>query len=528
VTKTRLTLALLLAGTVPVLASLPVCAQTPSSTTPPTQVDFYRGNLGHTGVSTENLAAPVSLSWRHTTLAAPNNPASAVYGDHTVYFVSGGSVYAVNASDGAAKWQYPADGKAVTLFAATPALDGGFLYLTDDNGFAYKLDAATGKEAWKVKLDGAIRSSPVVSNGVVYFGSGNSHCYALSVATGQTVWDFPTSGAVTTSPVVTGGLVVFASADNSVYSINGRTGHKDWSVSFDADPSLVPVVYDGKSLYVTAGDTVYSLDPASGRQRTTIKLPTTVLIPPTVSADTTYIITQSNIIYALGAGGRERWKITADTAPTAPPLLAGNLLLVTTQPGILSGYDTASGKLTWRYTMQATATDSQAKLPAANVFAAPIVADGTLYVVSDDGSLSAFRHDAPDNIGPEISQLFPAASGTVGAEGLTYGAKIVDEGSGINPATVRLEIDGKADPLALFHADDNAVFNTPTTPLTEGDHQITVSAADWRGNTASQSWHFTVGNGIPNRGRFNPFGRGYPGAGGQNPEAPPPPPPFAG
>ena len=521
-----LTLALLLAATAPASLSAAPPAP-PSSTTPPTQVDYYRGNLGHTGVSPESLAAPLSLLWQHTTLAAANNPASAVYSGAAVYFVSGGGVYAVNASDGATRWQYPADGKPVTLFAATPALDGGFLYVTDDNGFAYKLDAATGKETWKVKLDGALRSAPVISDGVVYFGSGNSHCYALSAATGQTLWDVTTNGAVTTSPVVTGGLVVFASSDNSVYSLNARTGHKAWSVPFDTDPSIVPVVYDGRALYVTAGDTVFLLDPGSGRQRSTIKLPTSVLIPPTVGPDMTYVISQSNVLYALGAGGRERWKATLSAAPTAPPLLAGSLLLVTMQPGMLGGYDTASGRLVWQYVMQGSATDSQAKPAAANVFAAPIVADGTLYVVSDDGSLSAFRHDAVDNVDPEITQLAPASGTTVPTDNLTYGALVVDQGSGINPATVSLELDGKADPLALFHAEDNAVYNTSATPLTEGDHQVTVKASDWRGNATSQNWHFTVRNGGQTRGgRFNPFGRGYPGRGGRNPGAPPPPPPF--
>ena len=240
------------------------------------------------------------------------------------------------------------------------------------------------------------------------------------------------------------------------------------------------------------------------------------------------MITQSNTLYALEAGGRERWKVTLGTAPTAPPLLAGNLLLVTAQPGLLSAYETGSGRLAWQYAMQGTATDSQPKPAEANVFAAPIVADSTLYVVSDDGTLSAFRHDAVDNVGPDMVQLAPASGATVPTENLTYGALVVDEGSGINPATVTLEFDGAADPLALFHADSGAIYHTLTTPLTEGDHQITVTASDWRGNVTSQNWHFTVRNGATNRGggRFNPFGRGYPGGGGRNPNAPPPPPGF--
>ena len=526
-TKTCLALAALLLGTASGLPLL--AADTPAAAgTPAASVSFYRGDLGHTGVSPDSLAAPLSLQWRHTAVAAPNNPASAVCAGGSVYFVSGGGVYAVHAADGATQWQYPADvSKSAVQFTATPALDGGFLYVTDDSGQAYKLDAATGKEIWKVKLDGALRSAPVVSGGMVYFGSGNSHCYALSADTGQTVWDVATNGPVLTSPVVTGGLVVFDSADSTVYSLNARTGHKSWGVPYDADPSLVPLVYDGRFLYVTAGDTVFVVDPSSGRQRSTIKLPTAVLTPPTVSPDATYIITQSNVLYSLSAGGHERWKATIAGAPTAAPLLAGNVLVVTTQPGIVSGYDAGSGNLVWRYAMQGTATDSQPKQAEVNIFSAPITSGGSLYVVSDDGTLSAFRHDAPDDIAPEIAQLAPASGATVPVDYLTYGALIVDQGSGINPSTVSLEFDGKPDPQALFHPDGSAIYRTLTTPLTEGDHQITVKATDWRGNAVSQNWHFTVRNGATNRGnRFNPFGRGYQGRGGRNPGAPPPPPNF--
>ncbi len=514
---------------------------TPTTPVNTAHVDYYRNNIGHTGVSDEKLNAPLSVLWRHTTSYAKNNPASPVYANATVYFPSGGSLYALNAADGTTRWQYPADGKARTYFAATPALSGGFLYVTDDNGQAYKFDAATGKTVWTAKLEGAIRSAPIISNDAVYFGSGNSHCYALSAETGKVLWDTETGGAITTSPTITGGLVVFTSSDGNVYSLSARTGKKGWAILLPGDPSLVPPVYDGTNLYVAAGETVYGLDPNNGGRRSVIKLPTNVLTPPTVSSDSLYVITQNNVLYALTSAGRERWRATLDGANTAPPLLAGSLLLVATQPGVLSGYDSGSGKLVWRYVVQASATDSQPKYPSTTVYAAPIVAAGTLYVVSDDGSLTAFRSDAPGNIAPQFTQLFPESGATVRGEGLTYGAFVIDEGSGINPASVSLQVDGGVDAKALYHAGQNAVYDTPATPLKEGEHEITLKAADWRGNVTSQTWSFTVGEpgrpggpGGPGGPGFNPYTPNLPGNGGglpsspggngRNPGVPPPPP----
>lgn len=524
----------------------PATKAMPAAAVSKAHVDFYRGGIGHTGVADEKLSAPLSVLWRHTASYFKNNPSSPVYAGGIVYFASGGAVYAVNAADGTTKWRYPAEGKTHADFGSTPALADGSLYLADDNGQLSKLDAASGRETWTVKLEGAIRSAPVVSGGMVYVGSGSNHCYALSADTGAVVWDEPTEGAITASPTITGGLVVFTSTDNHVYSLNARTGKKAWSLSFDTDPSIVPVVYDGATVFVTAGDTIYRLEPSSGTRRAPITLPTAVSSAPTVSGDSIYAITQNNTLYALTLTGSKRWQVALDGMNTAPPLLAGNLLIVATQPGVLSGYDSGSGKLTWRYVMQATATDSQPKYPTANVYAAPIVADGALYVVSDDGSLTAFRQDAPDHVGPELSEMVPQASATVGSEGtqgegLTYGALLVDDGSGINPASVSLQLDGEADVLAQYHAGQNAIYNTPVEPLKEGEHSITIKAADWRGNAISQTWSFTVsdqgrgggpdgGGGGPITPRItpglNPNTPNYPGNGGRNPNAPPPPPPI--
>ena len=515
----RFALALLLACPMP-----GALAQTP---TPPAPVEYYRSNIGHTGVAAEKLTPPLSLVWRHTTGQAKNNPASAVFADSTAFFVSAGFVYAVNSHDGTLKWQYPSGAKSSTYFATTPALSGGALYVTDDNGQVYKLEAATGHELWTRKLDGAIRSAPVLSGGMVYFGSGNSHCYALSADTGQVVWDVATNGAVTTSPTITGGLIVFTSSDNNVYSLSARTGHKAWSIPFDADPSILPVVYDGAALYVTAGDTIYGLDPGNGARRFTRTLPTNILQPPTISRDAVYVITQTNVLYALTSAGRSRWHVTLNGAASAPPLLAGNLLLIATQSGILSGYDISDGKHVWQYVMQATATDSQPKSANANVAAAPILAGGTLYVVSDDGSLSAFRSDAPDDVSPQLTQLVPEANSTVPSAGLSYGAYLADDGSGIDPATVSLSLDGQADAKAQYQAGQNAVYETPDSPLAEGSHRITVKAVDWRGNATTKSWSFTVNDhpASAQPGSLNPNAPNYPGS-GRNPVAPPPPPPL--
>jgi len=519
----RLTLALLLAGTVQ-----SALAQGQVSHVPPAPVEYYRSNIGHTGVAAENLSVPLSLLWRHTTSSAKNNAASAVYANSTVFFTSGNSVYAVQSADGTLIWKYPVGSKAERNFATTPTLSNGALYVVDDTGQVSKLDALTGNELWTLKLDGAIRSSPVISDGILYFGSGNSHCYAVSADTGKIIWDVTTDGAITTSPIVTGGLVVFSSADNNLYSLSALTGRKAWSRPFDADPSVFPLVYDGQTIFVTSGDTIYELDPSNGSQRSKITLPTNLADPPTINVNSQYVITQTNDLYKLTLAGTTLWHTALTGAATAPPLLAGNLLLAATQPGILSGYDASSGKLIWQYVMQATGNDYQPKYRETNLTAPPIVAGGTLYVVTSDGTLSAFRSDAADNIGPSFLQLVPLSGTSVTNSGLSYGAYVVDEGSGIDPASVSLTLDGQIDDKAQYSPGMNAIYEAAPSALDPGEHHITVKAADWRGNQSTKSWSFQVNDQptpVTTPGTLNPNSPNYPG-GGRNPNAPPPPPPI--
>jgi outer membrane protein assembly factor BamB len=61
------------------------------------------------------------------------------------------------------------------------------------------------------------------------------------------------------------------------------------------------------------------------------------------------------------------------------PILAGNLLILASSDGLLRQFDPASGELI---------TTVKIPLGAAS---APIVVDGTLYVLSTNGDLLAFR-----------------------------------------------------------------------------------------------------------------------------------------
>ena len=489
----------------------------------------YRGDAGHTGYTSEAMPTPLSLLWRHTTAQAPGSAASPVTAAGVTYFGCGTRVYAVNAADGTLRWQFPVAGDAAARFGTTPTLVNGFLYIGADDDRLYKFNAATGDVVWAKKVDGPIRSSAVVDGGRVYFGSADNHLYALSADTGDRVWAFEAGSSITTAPIVYSGQVVFACTDNLVYSISAASGKVSWTQRLPSDPSVSPPVSANGVLYVGAGDTLYALAAHGGAVRWATRLPALLANTPTVGDGSVYVATEDRKVYALTTErGRRRWSADLAYSTSAPGLLAGSTLLIAAQHGVVHAFDTQTGLLKWQYVVGASATATQVKYATTDINSAPAWADKTLYVLSDDGTLSAFRADAVDMVPPQAENVSPLPGSVIGGVRIPYYASLVDMGTGINPATVKLSIDNVPIALAKYDAGRSAVYvdlsndtrGDANRPLPDGAHQMLLQAQDWKGNALSRTWGFTVDN------RFDP--PGTPAASADDPNLTPSGPPTVG
>lgn len=99
-----------------------------------------------------------------------------------------------------------------------PAVDGGRIFLGTESGAVYSLDAETGCIDWRSKIDGAIRSALVFGpaghgkHAAVYFGAGRN-AYALDAATGKQLWKIPIAqhfaAIITAVPLLHRGVLYF-------------------------------------------------------------------------------------------------------------------------------------------------------------------------------------------------------------------------------------------------------------------------------------------------------------------------------
>ena len=286
---------------------------------------------------------------------------------------------------------------------STPVTDGKSLYIGDDVGVMYALDAKTGKTRWTFDTGMRIVGSPAVSEGVVVFGSANYTIYGLHAKTGKQLWHITTNQAVMGAATIHEGIAYIGGGDGRMFAIDIHTGKVKWS--FDqltnyvltrplvyndklyfgcwdthfyalnlTDGSLVwkwnngkgnpklspasvwPVAANGK-IFITAPDRYFTcLDAETGEQvwRTKqYKVRETVGLSE--DGKTVYSKCMWDTVVAMDATTHEpvtRWAAHADFGyehNPAMPLEKEGTLWVSTKNGLLLGMDAATGKVLWRH-----------------------------------------------------------------------------------------------------------------------------------------------------------------------------------
>ena len=523
ITTTRAVLAVVALSA---LASGPLFAQTtsPDSADPTAKaIEVFHGDAARTGYDPVTITLPLSTVWRVSGVARAADPASMVAEDDTVYYGSGTNLVAVHLTDGQQRWStaLPSDGKILS----TPAISGSFLYVGTTTGSFYKISRVDGSIVWTFKAGTGVLSSPVVSQDMVYFGSQDTNCYALNADTGKVVWQFASNAPVNSPPSVGSGLVVFASSDYNLYAFSQATGRQSWSIQLPDDPSIGPPVISGSSVCIGAGQWIYSFTVHGGALRWKTRFDGNLVSSPVVGPNEIFAATDDNKVYGLSDRGQIRWTATVGAPAGSGILLTQNAIIVGTKNGALYAFDSNTGALNWDYAVQPDATVNVTKV---KVTGQPIYVNGTLLALTDDGALTAFRHDGSDAAAPRISAQLPKPGDVIKSTDLTFSANVIDDGSGIDPSTVQFLLDGKSLPGAQYDADQNGVVadvkQAKALDLINGTHLLKVSAKDWRGNSLNTSWAVTVDRTLDPKGTEDDSDAGGQDETPATPGAPTPPP----
>ncbi|HEY3329713.1 MAG TPA: PQQ-binding-like beta-propeller repeat protein [Capsulimonadaceae bacterium] len=478
--------------------------------------DQYRGNAQHTGFVDVELSPKLALAWQNSQTRSSGSSAPPVIFGGVLFYGLGQKFYALDTVTGALKWQYPAANDSSTQvagFNCPPLLADGKIFAGNDDGNLYCFDATSGKIVWKFHTQANIHVAPVIQEGSLYFGSGNQ-LFALDSNTGHELWNQPcyVQSPVIAGPTINNGTLFVVDGTGRLYSINALAGRMIRSNFYTGSPTLAAaLVLDNGKIFIRSGRLITKVNTRDLSPAISFTTTGEVTEPPTISDDgVTFVVTSDQKVTAYDTRGRTTWTKKLDEAVSAPPLLTRNSLVVTTRMGVIYLLDRASGDIQWVYTLTPAVRPGDTPPAVSPVIISPVVADGALYVIADDGTVSAFRPNAPDNSIPVVTGLYPAPDSTISGKEIPWQVTLSDMGSGIDPASINLAVDGQDVPtqydpnqqevhVKLEPLNGQLINMLPVhlPTLSDGAHKAVLVVADYRGNKTIKTWTFRVDKNQP-------------------------------
>jgi len=360
------------------------------------------------------LGASRSQIWS-ASIAGGNNKqrlASApVVSDNRLFAVGTDAVvYAFSADTGAALWRVSigSEGKDFkdSLFGGGASVDGNVVYATSGVGDVAALNAADGSVLWKVKPAGPLRGAPTIAFGGVYVISQDNQIIALNAANGAVLWQATASleaGSIfgAGSPAAGQGTIVAGYSSGEVQAYRYENGRDLWedalartsmalSVSTLSDVDADPVIDRGRVFALGQGGRMASYELVTGQRTWEISI--AGISTPYVVGEWVYAMTDdAKLLCVARATGKVRWmqqlarfrveteKKKKDPIRWTGPILAGGRLIAVNSEGQLAEFSPADGS-----TLATTDFDTPLSQP-------PIVANNVLYILADDGRITAWR-----------------------------------------------------------------------------------------------------------------------------------------
>jgi outer membrane protein assembly factor BamB len=362
----------------------------------------------------KGIKPPFRKLWRFT--GRPLLEFPPIYVGGKLYFVNNsGYAYALDADTGRELWKR----RIGRLNASAPTYYRHRLYIVNlVPGHIVKLDAKTGKTIWKRSLPGRAESSPVVVDHTVYFGCEDGNLYALSTNSGDVRWATQLGGPVKAAPAYYGGKLFAGDYGGYMNAVDAKTGKLVWQSGslgpgFGASGQFysTPAVAYGRVYSGNNDGRVYSFDTSDGTLAWSYSTGGYAYSGPTVantrhSPPTVFIGSFDGNIYALDAkDGSERWSRSTGGQVIGSLSAVGDIVYVAEfTHKTTSGFTMRNGRRVFRYP-KGTYT--------------PVISDGRRLYLTGYSSITALEpfKPKPKSTQKQKSKAAAKSKATPGAKG---------------------------------------------------------------------------------------------------------------
>tara|TARA_Y100000590_G_scaffold418260_1_gene518819 strand:- start:55248 stop:57572 length:2325 start_codon:yes stop_codon:yes gene_type:complete len=370
---------------------------------------IHRDHSGLHTIETEDLSISGNVKWAFETNAKiVSTPV--LKGDMVYLNTQDHRIVALNRNSGAIIWERPTE----IPVDSSPAVTDNLIFIGLRNNKVLALDRYNGDKKWQFVMPDnpdalPLEGSPIVKDGVLYIGSGDNKLYALDALTGELKWDYLTRDWLTNTPAISNNLLVIASMDGRVTIHDTNTGKRRFSFRGLGPHIMGSPNISGDSIYVTyRNGYVISVNLHeeevlffSRYYRLRLQLwlwgmmdhpglpkgvnwirPMGGTISSTTSSDgqRVYVSTQEGLLHALNdETGKREWLYDVRPLKISSSTIVKDTLLLTDATGKLHAVDKHNGEPLWQIDA------------ANNISTIPVVADGVLYLASEDGTLYAIE-----------------------------------------------------------------------------------------------------------------------------------------
>jgi outer membrane protein assembly factor BamB len=312
---------------------------------------------------------------------------------HAIYTAStDGVVTAIKKENGQILWQ----SNLRHSLSSGVGIGDGLVVVANHQGDVFALNASHGKTQWQTQVAGDIIAAPAIGDGTVIIKSVNGLITSLSTSTGTTLWAHqqtePTlllRGA--SAPLIKDHYTLVGYANGSLAKMNVRNGELAWlqtvaipegafaiqrMIDIDADP----ILFQYRIYVATYQGNLASLDFTSGKVRWSQQLSS--YSGMTADESTVYVSDANGHLYAFNDyNGQINWQQDKLAyRRLSGPASLGRFLVLGDGEGYLHFITKKDGHLAGRVT-----------LGSAAIYATPLTDDQTVYALTSQGYLAAYR-----------------------------------------------------------------------------------------------------------------------------------------
>lgn len=333
--------------------------------------------------------------------------AQPVLGGGRLFAMDGGvQVSALDPRNGGRFWQVDLrpKGELGNAFGGGPCFWNGRLYVATGFAEVLALDPASGKVIWRKNVSAPVHAAPTVADGRVFTITVENRLDVLATDDGHTLWSHSgipeTAGLVGgASPAVEGEVVVAPYSSGELFALSVGNGRAVWSDNLAASRSVNaiagladirgrPVIDRGRVFAVSHSGRMAAIDLRTGDRVWEEEIASSG--SPWVVGDYVFVLANDNELACLTRSeGKVRWlyrlpryedeKERSGPIFWAGPVLGGNRLIALSSNGRAISVSPETGR-----------PIGQQSIAAAG-YVGPIIANDTLYVLTDDANLTAYR-----------------------------------------------------------------------------------------------------------------------------------------